>query len=91
MRLMRKHSHADFGVFIDKLKGRTPGPEDKFQQALRLLLDRGICSELRGVILLMTPLGEKNMYNPDWLGRPGYDVKEDFWRPVVALLDKILA
>ncbi len=91
MRLMRRHSYSEFGVLIDKLRGRTPGLDSNFYDAIKLLVAMGICTDWKGVKVLMTPFGEQKMYNADWLGRAGYDSKEDFWKPVIVKLDEILS
>jgi hypothetical protein len=89
MSLLRKEGHSEFGVYLYKLRDRTPGTDEDFDRALNVLKQRG-CVETRGPMVFMTPAGEAEMYQPRLLGQAEYDPHDEYWEPLVRELDTIM-
>lgn len=90
MALLRKEGHAEFAVYLYKLRSRTPGDDPQFAKALEVLQRRGILMQ-KSSMVLMTEDGMAHMYSHRLYGRPGYNSHEGYWDPIVRQLDVILA
>lgn len=90
MKLLRKHGHTEFGVYVYKLRDRTPGTDDHFARAMHVLGKHGIVQR-SGDLVVMTPAGAQHLY-PLRLDDEAADYQEhrQFWEPVIRELDKIL-
>lgn len=89
MKLLRRAGHAEFAVYEYKLRSRTPGTEMQFGKALDCLASHG-CIEKRKAMIVMTPEGSQHMYQPKLTASPTYETHEEYWAPIVAMLDNIL-
>lgn len=89
MALLRKEGHSEFGVYIYKLRDKTPGSDEQFSRAVDILTERG-CVETEGPMVFMTSEGATKMYQPKLLGNPDYDPQDQYWEPIIQELDGIL-
>ena len=90
MSIVRRDGHNEFGVYIFKLRDRTPGTDSQFDLALDLLKERCVVRQ-EGPMILMTSDGESAMYHPRLVGQAKYDPNDVYWEPLVTELDKILS
>lgn len=89
MSLLRKEGHTEFAVYMYKLRDRTPGTDPQFSEALEVLQRRGVVYVI-GPMVLMTPQGAAEMYQPRLFNKPDYDPHDDCWKPIIEELDEVL-
>ncbi len=90
--LARKHGHAEYAVFREKLKGRSRATTVSFTEMLAILAQKGVIESPNDQMIRLTPAGEKARFSGKAApGQRSYEDVAEFWGPIVELLDEALA
>jgi hypothetical protein len=90
MNLCRKHGHEEYGVFREKLQGRSHATSSSFAGALGVLANHDVIMNANDDMIRLTKLAETQRFSGKAApGQRTYAQISDFWDPIVIELDEV--
>ena len=90
MSLARRHGHAEYAVYVMKLRGLSGATPENFGAALDVLRRFGVIEMMNEMVCLTEAARENRFSGKLRPGLPTYTDVAGYWAPIVAELDRVL-